>query len=83
MPVLIENCHDEQQPAKPIADGGCEDYHTYRASTDIRNTYGSWVLNAYSVQQYTDGRTGPGPLSLPRPTRPPLPPTPPPAGGGP
>lgn len=59
IPMLIENCHDEQQPSKPIAAGGCDDYHTYRASTDIRNTYGSWVLNAYSVQQYTDGRTGP------------------------
>jgi alpha-galactosidase len=59
IPILIENCHDEQQPDKPIAEGGCSDYHTYRASTDIRNTYGSWVLNAYSVQQYTDGRTGP------------------------
>jgi hypothetical protein len=59
IPILIENCHDEQQPSKPIAEGGCADYHTFRASTDIRNTYGSWVLNAYSVQQYTDGRTGP------------------------
>jgi hypothetical protein len=59
IPILIENCHDEQSPLKPIAEGGCPDYHTYRSSTDIRNTYGSFLLNAYSVQRFTDGRTGP------------------------
>ena len=58
-PILLENCHQEANPGKPIAEGGCPDYHTYRSSTDIRNTFGSWLLNAYSVQQYTDGRTGP------------------------
>jgi hypothetical protein len=59
-PVLIENCHDEQTPQRPIAEGGCPDYHTYRTSTDIRNTYGSWLLNAYSVEPYAaSGRSGP------------------------
>jgi hypothetical protein len=60
--MLIENCHDDgaSAPTKPIAEGGCELYHTYRSSTDIRNTYGSWLQNAYSVEQYaTSGRTGP------------------------
>jgi alpha-galactosidase len=59
IPMLIENCHDSDAPEKPISQGGCEAYHTYRSSTDIRNTFGSFLLNAYSVQQYTDGRTGP------------------------
>ena len=61
IPIQIDNCHDDNgQPTKPIADGGCEDYHTFRSSTDIRNTYGSWLQNAYSVEQYaTSGRTGP------------------------
>lgn len=59
VPVLIENCHDEGNPVAPISAGGCPDFHMYRSSTDIRNTYGSWLQNAYSVQQYTDGRTGP------------------------
>jgi hypothetical protein len=60
IPVLIENCHDEQAPAAPIDQGGCPDYHTFRSSTDIRNTYGSWLLNAYSVEPYANtGRTGP------------------------
>jgi hypothetical protein len=60
IPMLIENCHDEQAPLKPIAEGGCPDYHTYRTSTDIRNTYGSWLLNAYSVERFaSSGRSGP------------------------
>jgi alpha-galactosidase len=61
VPILIENCHDDNgQPEKPISEGGCEFYHTYRSSTDIRNTYGSWLQNAYSVEQYANsGRTGP------------------------
>ena len=60
-PVLIENCHDTAAPTEPIADGGCPHYHTYRSSTDIRNTYGSWVLNADSVEQYAStGRSGKG-----------------------
>ena len=62
IPILIENCHDDASaaPSKPISEGGCTEYHTYRSSTDIRNTYGSWLQNAYSVEQYaTSGRTGP------------------------
>jgi hypothetical protein len=61
IPMLIENCHDDNgQPSAPIAEGGCPHYHTYRSSTDIRNTFGSWLLNAYSVEQYAaSGRTGP------------------------
>lgn len=61
IPILIENCHDDNgQPLQPISEGGCPYYHTYRSSTDIRNTYGSFLLNAYSVEQYaTSGRTGP------------------------
>lgn len=60
-PVLIENCHDTAAPTEPITAGGCPHYHTFRSSTDIRNTYGSWVLNADSVEQYAStGRTGPG-----------------------
>lgn len=58
--VLIEDCHDTSAPTAPIAEGGCPTFHTYRSSTDIRNTYGSWVLNADSVEQYAStGRTGP------------------------
>lgn len=58
--VLIEDCHDSGQPTAPIAEGGCPFYHTYRSSTDIRNTYGSWVLNADTVEQFaSSGRHGP------------------------
>jgi len=60
--VLIEDCHDDGSgaPSRPIAEGGCDLYHTYRSSTDIRSTYGSWLTNAYSVEQYaTSGRHGP------------------------
>lgn len=59
VPILLEDCHDQNAPTVPISQGGCPDYHTYRSSTDIRNTYGSWLQNAYSVQPFTDGRTGP------------------------
>jgi len=58
--VLLENCHNSGNPTKPIAEGGCPDYHTFRTSTDIRNTYGSWIGNAQSVLPFlADGRHGP------------------------
>jgi alpha-galactosidase len=58
--ILIEDCHDSPQPLSPISEGGCPYIHTFRSSTDIRNTYGSWVLNADSVEPYaSSGRTGP------------------------
>ena len=58
--VLIENCHDTAAPSAPIAQGGCPHYHTYRSSTDIRNTYGSWISNADTVEAYAaTGRHGP------------------------
>lgn len=58
--VELENCHNGPAPSKPIADGGCPDFHQYRTSGDIYNGYTSWVGNAQTVAAYaTTGRTGP------------------------
>jgi alpha-galactosidase len=58
--ALVENCNNGQNPTKPIVQGGCPDYHMYRVSTDIRNTYGSFMQNAQYVGPYAaDGRHGP------------------------
>lgn len=42
----IENCNNGPAPTLPLAEGGCPDFHQYRTSGDIRNTYESWVYNA-------------------------------------
>lgn len=58
--AVVENCHNSGNPVTPISEGGCPDYHLYRTSTDIRNTYGSWVGNAQTVAPFAaDGRHGP------------------------
>ena len=57
--MIIENCHVSSNPAFPISAGGCPFYHLYRTSTDIRNTYGSFVANAQTVLPFLDGRHGP------------------------
>ena len=58
--MTLEDCGNGPRPTKPIADGGCPDYHQYRTSGDINNAYSSWVSNAQTVAQYaTTGRSGP------------------------
>jgi hypothetical protein len=60
-PAIVENCHVTAVPEKPIDQGGCPDFHLYRTSTDIRNTYGSFMENAQTVAPYAaSNRTGPG-----------------------
>ena len=60
-PAIVENCHVTAVPDKPIDQGGCPDFHLYRTSTDIRNTYGSFMENAQTVAPYAaSNRTGPG-----------------------
>ena len=44
--MTLEDCGNGPRPSKPIAQGGCPDYHQYRTSGDINNAYSSWVSNA-------------------------------------
>ena len=58
--LTLEDCGNGPRPTKPIAEGGCPDYHQYRTSGDINNAYSSWVSNAQTVAAFaTTGRSGP------------------------
>eukprot|EP00658_Telonema_sp_P-2_P015948 TRINITY_DN16169_c0_g1_i1.p1 TRINITY_DN16169_c0_g1~~TRINITY_DN16169_c0_g1_i1.p1 ORF type:complete len:282 (+),score=59.12 TRINITY_DN16169_c0_g1_i1:132-977(+) len=58
--AVIENCHNGNNPAVAIDQGGCPDYHVFRTSGDIKNNYASWIGNALTVNDYAiSNRTGP------------------------
>jgi alpha-galactosidase len=58
--LLLENCGTVSPPAPGTLNTSVP-YHTYRISTDIRNSFGSTMQNAQYVQKYVDGGThGPG-----------------------
>ncbi len=60
-PVVIENCHNGSPPTRSWGPADCPNQHTYRSSTDIRNTYGSVVSNAQTVLPYVARNlSGPG-----------------------
>lgn len=57
---ILENCGNSAPPSPGMVNTSVP-YHLYRISTDIRNSFGSWMQNAQYVQHYAENSLhGPG-----------------------